>query len=135
MSPLKKICVRHQDITSKPPSSPLQTQPNTQSNTCTSTYSISTTSATTINSIVTTANNSDASFATAFEDSPEIVSPTTTTTAPTASTNAAVVDPKTDFATDPFKDYRYEDPFNIIDPFDDDVVAITGTYIVYAVML
>ncbi|KAL9920789.1 epidermal growth factor receptor pathway substrate 15 isoform 1-T1 [Glossina fuscipes fuscipes] len=26
----------------------------------------------------------------------------------------------TDFKDDPFKDYRYEDPFNIKDPFDDD---------------
>lgn len=24
-----------------------------------------------------------------------------------------------DFAEDPFKDYRYEDPFNIQDPFED----------------
>lgn len=26
----------------------------------------------------------------------------------------------TDFSDDPFKDYRYEDPFNIKDPFADD---------------
>lgn len=25
-----------------------------------------------------------------------------------------------DFTDDPFRDYRYEDPFNITDPFDDD---------------
>lgn len=27
--------------------------------------------------------------------------------------------PKLDFTEDPFRDYRYEDPFNIVDPFDD----------------
>ncbi|XP_037951924.1 epidermal growth factor receptor substrate 15-like 1 isoform X2 [Teleopsis dalmanni] len=31
----------------------------------------------------------------------------------------AVITGPTDFKDDPFKDYRYEDPFNIKDPFDD----------------
>ena len=35
------------------------------------------------------------------------------------STSSFVTGP-TDFKDDPFKDYRYEDPFNIKDPFDDD---------------
>lgn len=30
-----------------------------------------------------------------------------------------------DFTDDPFRDYRYEDPFNIADPFDDTVPAST----------
>lgn len=35
------------------------------------------------------------------------------------STSSTITGP-TDFKDDPFKDYRYEDPFNIKDPFDDD---------------
>lgn len=32
----------------------------------------------------------------------------------------AIIQGPTDFKDDPFKDYRYEDPFNIKDPFTDD---------------
>uniref|UniRef100_A0A8D8RJV7 Epidermal growth factor receptor substrate 15 n=1 Tax=Cacopsylla melanoneura TaxID=428564 RepID=A0A8D8RJV7_9HEMI len=38
----------------------------------------------------------------------------------TTSTTSAAFPPLTDFTDDPFKDYRYEDPFNIVDPFSDD---------------
>lgn len=46
--------------------------------------------------------------------------PATGAAAPSANVTSA------DFVVDPFKDYRYEDPFNIKDPFDDDVDPITG---------
>lgn len=36
-----------------------------------------------------------------------------------------------DFADDPFKNYRYEDVFNIEDPFAEDEVADKGKYIKY----
>lgn len=35
--------------------------------------------------------------------------------------------PLNDFTDDPFKDYRYEDPFNIVDPFSDDDRESTST--------
>ncbi|KAL1448849.1 hypothetical protein WDU94_000103 [Cyamophila willieti] len=44
-----------------------------------------------------------------------------------ASSNTSTLPPLTDFTDDPFKDYRYEDPFNIVDPFsDDDLPARTN---------
>lgn len=33
-----------------------------------------------------------------------------------------------DFSDDPFKNYRYEDVFNIEDPFAEDEVAAKGKY-------
>ncbi|KAI8127293.1 hypothetical protein FF38_11522 [Lucilia cuprina] len=56
---------------------------------------------------------------------------TTTSSTDTAATNkldhfstikstSSIISGPTDFKDDPFKDYRYEDPFNIKDPFDDD---------------
>lgn len=33
---------------------------------------------------------------------------------------ASIISGPTDFSDDPFKDYRYEDPFSIKDPFADD---------------
>ncbi|KAI5693118.1 hypothetical protein M8J75_009008 [Diaphorina citri] len=44
-----------------------------------------------------------------------------------ASSSFAGPPPLTDFADDPFKDYRYEDPFNFVDPFSDDDVRSAGT--------
>ena len=35
-------------------------------------------------------------------------------------TASSVITGPTDFSDDPFKDYRYEDPFSIKDPFDDE---------------
>ncbi|XP_044738166.1 epidermal growth factor receptor substrate 15-like 1 isoform X3 [Chrysoperla carnea] len=34
---------------------------------------------------------------------------------------------KLEFTDDPFRDYRYEDPFNIADPFDDDTTGSSST--------
>lgn len=47
----------------------------------------------------------------------------TTTTAPSPAPVVAPVAAAVDFVEDPFKDYRYEDPFNIEDPFADDGAA------------
>lgn len=47
----------------------------------------------------------------------------TTKLTSTTTTTAAVppvINGPTDFSDDPFKDYRYEDPFSIKDPFDDE---------------
>lgn len=41
--------------------------------------------------------------------------------------NSSQHPPLNDFTDDPFKDYRYEDPFNIVDPFSDDDRGSTGT--------
>lgn len=50
--------------------------------------------------------------------------PTANRTAPsraTSKTHVATAQPKlSDFTEDPFRDYRYEDPFNITDPFADE---------------
>ncbi|XP_060655419.1 epidermal growth factor receptor substrate 15-like 1 isoform X1 [Drosophila nasuta] len=47
--------------------------------------------------------------------------------APTPVPVAATVQGPTDFKDDPFKDYRYEDPFNIKDPFADEDTSATGS--------
>ncbi|XP_055539041.1 epidermal growth factor receptor substrate 15-like 1 isoform X2 [Wyeomyia smithii] len=49
--------------------------------------------------------------------------------APSASSEASktAAASAVDFVEDPFKDYRYEDPFNIDDPFADDDVGHTNT--------
>lgn len=39
---------------------------------------------------------------------------------PLAATSRLGAAPPVDFKDDPFKNYRYEDPFNIKDPFEDD---------------
>uniref|UniRef100_T1GAX3 Uncharacterized protein n=1 Tax=Megaselia scalaris TaxID=36166 RepID=T1GAX3_MEGSC len=39
-------------------------------------------------------------------------------TSNSATTNTNTTTKPTDFSDDPFKDYRYEDPFSIKDPFD-----------------
>ncbi|XP_071650415.1 uncharacterized protein Eps-15 isoform X1 [Temnothorax longispinosus] len=58
-----------------------------------------------------------------FDSKPE---PTANRTAPPRATSktthvAAMAQPKlSDFTEDPFRDYRYEDPFNITDPFADE---------------
>ncbi|XP_077275160.1 epidermal growth factor receptor pathway substrate 15 isoform X4 [Temnothorax americanus] len=57
-----------------------------------------------------------------FDSKPE---PTATRTAPpratSKTTHVAMAQPKlSDFTEDPFRDYRYEDPFNITDPFADE---------------
>ncbi|KAL0114962.1 hypothetical protein PUN28_010493 [Cardiocondyla obscurior] len=56
-----------------------------------------------------------------FDSKPE---PTTNQTAPprtATKTHVATAQPKlSDFTEDPFRDYRYEDPFNITDPFADE---------------
>ncbi|XP_076664292.1 epidermal growth factor receptor pathway substrate 15 isoform X2 [Andrena cerasifolii] len=76
-------------------------------------------------------NNNSSNFTTStgfadfanFDSKPE---PTLNRTAPPrpsskAHTTASTVTPKLpDFTEDPFRDYRYEDPFNIADPFADD---------------
>lgn len=38
----------------------------------------------------------------------------------TIKSTSSIISGPTDFNDDPFKDYRYEDPFNIKDPFADD---------------
>ncbi|KAM7345611.1 epidermal growth factor receptor pathway substrate 15 isoform 2-T6 [Cochliomyia hominivorax] len=38
----------------------------------------------------------------------------------TIKSTSSIISGPTDFKDDPFKNYRYEDPFNIKDPFDDD---------------
>lgn len=38
----------------------------------------------------------------------------------TIKSTSSIITGPTDFKDDPFKNYRYEDPFNIKDPFDDD---------------
>ncbi|XP_076243714.1 epidermal growth factor receptor pathway substrate 15 isoform X2 [Calliopsis andreniformis] len=72
-------------------------------------------------------NNNSSSFTSTgfadfanFDSKPE---PTLNRTAPPRPTSRAhtTVTPKLpDFTEDPFRDYRYEDPFNIADPFADD---------------
>lgn len=69
----------------------------------------------------------------AQQNKPRRVSPTIpmkTADADVVPAAAAVATPvtiPTDFADDPFKDYRYEDPFSIKDPFADD--TLDGKYI------
>ncbi|XP_078036718.1 epidermal growth factor receptor pathway substrate 15 isoform X1 [Augochlora pura] len=61
-----------------------------------------------------------------FDSKPE---PTLNRTAPPRPTSRAhtTVHPKLpDFTEDPFRDYRYEDPFNIADPFADDAEDINA---------
>ncbi|XP_053694497.1 epidermal growth factor receptor substrate 15-like 1 isoform X2 [Sabethes cyaneus] len=47
--------------------------------------------------------------------------------APSAAGSEAAKPAAVDFTDDPFKDYRYEDPFNIDDPFADDDVGHANT--------
>ncbi|EZA52898.1 hypothetical protein DMN91_010464 [Ooceraea biroi] len=56
-----------------------------------------------------------------FDSKPELTSNRTTPPRPTSRTHAVLEQPKlSDFTEDPFQDYRYEDPFNITDPFADE---------------
>lgn len=62
----------------------------------------------TITSVPKNQNQSPFGMHTSHSTSKDHISQTTAAAAPT------------DFAEDPFKDYRYEDPFNIKDPFGED---------------
>ncbi|XP_076287151.1 epidermal growth factor receptor pathway substrate 15 isoform X2 [Lasioglossum baleicum] len=56
-----------------------------------------------------------------FDSKPEPTPNRTAPPRPTSRTVATVYPTKLpDFTEDPFRDYRYEDPFNIADPFSDD---------------
>lgn len=50
-------------------------------------------------------------------------------TSSTSDTNSGGGNPSTDFSDDPFKNYRYEDVFNIEDPFSEESVTIKGEII------
>lgn len=49
-----------------------------------------------------------------------VATKTTTDHFSTIKSTSSIISGPTDFNDDPFKDYRYEDPFNIKDPFADD---------------
>ncbi|KAG7202414.1 hypothetical protein KM043_018729 [Ampulex compressa] len=68
-----------------------------------------------------TASTGFADFAN-FDSKPEPLTNRTAPPRPTSRVHASsLVTPKLpDFTEDPFRDYRYEDPFNIVDPFPDD---------------
>ncbi|XP_065366917.1 epidermal growth factor receptor substrate 15-like 1 isoform X2 [Calliphora vicina] len=80
---------------------------------------------------ITTTKTTTPSTSSVFDAFGTITTTSSTATAATSTTKktdhfstikstSSIISGPTDFKDDPFKDYRYEDPFNIKDPFDDD---------------
>jgi hypothetical protein len=57
---------------------------------------------------------------------PELTSIPTATVAPMSQSksHSTASEPSSDFNEDPFKNYRYEDPFMISDPFQDEETPV-----------
>lgn len=96
------------------------TSTSTKSNTTTSVFDAFGTVTTTNSSAAATTSSVFDPFGTMVTTTPSSVSSEKTDHFSTIKSTSSIITGPTDFKDDPFKNYRYEDPFNIKDPFDDD---------------